>query len=148
LIDKVGLSERDAILAGGMANGSVGKALSIDIKSLLKTREEIKRIIENLTIPDHSRAEKVINSAEFFVKAGEEGLVILQTLLRDIAVLKVNGGQMINRDIEDELKAKASKWSIEETVQKFEAVVEALDKLNRNVNKSLVYESLALALAD
>lgn len=148
LMTNMGLSEKDALLAAGVSNGSIGKAISLDINQLRQTRKEIKQIIDELSTSLQPRAEKIINSADFLIKAGEEGLVILRTLLRDMAVLKVNGAQLINSDIEDELKATASKWKVEEIVKKFGATLEAMDRLNRNVNKSMVYESLALALAD
>lgn len=146
LISKLGWKEKDALFASAVANGSVGKAFSLDIESLRVAREEIKKIIMELSVSNQSKAEKVVNAAEFFIKAGEEGIVILRMLLRDMAVLQANSTRVINRDIEDELESIASNGSVEDIVKKFTATAEALERLNRNANKSLVYESLALAL--
>lgn len=102
---KKGVSEEQAALAAGLAEGRPGLALGLCDQDTLQRRRKILDSFQLLL--DHGFAA-VFRAADALV-AGDMAadLLIAVTLLRDALMIKTGGGRLLNRDLHNEIKALA-----------------------------------------
>lgn len=147
LTEKRGLDENEAILIAGLAYGSVGAALSMDIEFVRRARPALFSRIAGIASGDITNPENIFGFANQLTSIGEESLVMIRALLRDVAHKKLNRGNITNSDQGEIIDLLANKWSMDEIIRLFEKTIEAEKGIARNLQKSLVYENLLFCFA-
>jgi DNA polymerase-3 subunit delta' len=143
-------SPKDAELSARLANGSLGKALEIDLGKYREQREAMLKVLEGLTLKK-SRAILLKSSEEMndakFKDEYETRLEILENLIHDVWSLAYGKREIINQDIYPQLerishhtdKIKLAAWLTEiETLRERFAV---------NLNKKIATDALFLKMA-
>ncbi|MFN2502267.1 MAG: ATP-binding protein [Pyrinomonadaceae bacterium] len=112
LMDERAFSPDEAKLAARLAQGSIGRAVSIDVKQFRERRARMMNILVN-AIEDHNlaallRTSEEINDAKNKTSF-EEHMDILQSLIHDVWSLRVTGdaGMVVNTDLTDRLTSLA-----------------------------------------
>ncbi|MDA3832627.1 MAG: DNA polymerase III subunit delta' [Spirochaetales bacterium] len=146
-------SKQQAMTLAAIAEGSPGRASQQEQQGFLEIR---KTNIETLTNTDKNSSQLVSRvytmaqqGAELKDNA-EELLDLLTSWLRDLIVLKSKSPQtihLINQDLHN-LAETAEHWSTAALMQCFNAIATARQQLNRNCNRTLVFEVLFFALLD
>lgn len=147
LTKEKGLEEKEAFLVAGLAGGSVGRALDMDLKFVREERPKFLKSLGKLVMEDAPpSAEDVFEASESLAAAGESGLAMVNSWLNDIARVKLGDTKTVHTDLSDDLKALADRWSMKQIIKRFQATTYAHEGLAKNLNKALTYETLALAL--
>ncbi len=105
-------SDEDANLAAKLSDGSIGRALAMDVETFRDRRDSMIRVLQNL-IARTDRAA-LLRSAEEMSDAKnkdayETSLEILLTLIRDVWTLRLGGAEekVVNSDLASQLKRLA-----------------------------------------
>ena len=145
-------SPEDIPLVENLSEGSLGKALTLDLNQYRKARGELiialDACIDNLS---YHQARKVMDYLTSFKQKDRfnSNLNILQKLVRDIFILKIDpsGGMITNIDLHEKLNILSRKV----TFQQIRAAAQSLDwltkGLERNLNKNLALDQFLFTLS-
>ena len=145
------LKPQDRALAARLAEGAVGRALTLDLPAYLTSRQEALLLLRTaLREPDYSQ---LFQSTEKY-RAGADGqektlnlLRALSSLVEDLLLVVAGTPRLIrNIDIEAELARLAQGVSIEWIDNAARALVQVESGMRRNLLRSLSLDAMAVAL--
>jgi DNA polymerase-3 subunit delta' len=146
---RLALNEKEAHILVSLADGSLGKALRMELNLVLRVRREIIEKIMNL--PSYG-AERILGMAEELA-SGNDDLPLLLTMIhawyRDLLAFKVRGSSahLINVDLLKEIQEAAPKVDTPYLINRMEVIQGALWNLDRNANRQITLEAMLLDLA-
>jgi len=145
------LKPQDRALASRLAEGAVGRALTIDLSVYLASRQDALILLRNtLREPDYS----VLFRATESYRAGADGqektinlLRALGSLIEDLLLIVAGTTQLIrNLDIESELLRLAQGITVDWIDGAARAMVQVEQGMRRNLLRSLSLDALAVSL--
>ncbi len=153
LIDEKAFSFDEAHLAARLARGSIGRAVSIDVKQFRAERDRMLGVVSN-AIQTGDRAALLRTSEEMNDAKNkdrfEQNIDILESLIHDVWTLSVgaDAGRLANTDLADELgKLAANAGAIDLT--KWLAEIETMrDNFAVNINRKIAADSLFMTMAN
>lgn len=146
LIERRELTESDAALVAGLAFGSVGAALAMDMDLAQRIRPALIRRIAEVATEDRTNMEKIMGMSAQLIKLGADGLAFIRLLLSDVTSKKIGRDRIANFDMAETIDRLAQRWNIEDVAYRFEKTLEAEEGLSRNLNQNLVFENLLFAI--
>ena len=146
LVSQKGMERGAAEFLAALAMGSPGTALSAGMELLVERRRAWLEKISSLT-PRNYRA--ALTAAEELAGAREESLKFLewaQGWYRDLLLSSVGGegAEVLNRDLEEELKRQAARHSPERLLWLRSCAATTAARIQRNVNRRLALENFFL----
>ncbi|MBK7994385.1 MAG: DNA polymerase III subunit delta' [Blastocatellia bacterium] len=134
-----------------LAQGSIGRALSIDISEYLTRRQECLELLITLAIKD--KTVTLLKLAENFGRKERTEfdlyLVVLLALLQDLLHLQIsNNSSIINFDILSVLSDLAIKTPKKMFISLSSSLMALERDLIRNVNRQLALENIFLSLSN
>jgi DNA polymerase III subunit delta' len=171
--DAAARARRDATLRGVLRVRGVGDAVEVagqvvqaateDAKALTAERDEAERasllrtvgIAEGAAVPPAVRSqlsaleEEQKRRATRSLRDGiDRVLTDLQSLFRDVALLQFGrDADLINRELEDDLRAVAAAWSPQRTMVVLDQIALTRRNLEQNVAPTLALESMLITVA-
>jgi len=142
----------DAELLSLLSNGSIGRALTLDLAKFREQRDAMLKVLQSLLIE---------NNRAFLLKTAEElsdtknkdnyepSLDILQTLIHDIWKIKLEADEfsIVNRDYKTQIKLLAEKADAKR-LAKWLAEIEEMRRLFAvNLNKKIATDALFMQMA-
>ena len=156
LIRDHGYAEPAARAAAADADGSIGRALSVQSADLAKARDGAQRLLEQTARVSHAAQRMDIAKALFGSKRtpAEEReqlaacLRALSSLLRDLGLLGTSAdpSALANADLQDTLARLSGSFDTSRSLRAFAAVDRALGALERNAGSKVVADWLVLQL--
>lgn len=139
----------EARLRARLAQGSIGRALEIDLDKYRQTRNTMFELIETLGLTHE--ITKLLNASEYLGRKLEKEefethLDTLMVLLADLFHLKLNASEasLTNADIAERLRRVAEKISFDQLTGWVDRIGEILLALARNVNRQLAMDSMLM----
>jgi len=171
--DAAARARRDSTLRAALAVRGVGDAVEVaghivqaateDAKALTAERDEAERanllrtlgIAEGAPVPPAVRSqlsaleEEQKRRATRSLRDGiDRVLTDLQSLFRDVVVLQFGrDADLVNRELEPELRALAEAWPRERTLTVLDRIAETRRNLEQNVAPTLALESMLVTVA-
>jgi DNA polymerase-3 subunit delta' len=143
----------DAELLARLSNGSIGRALEMDLVKYREQREAMIKVLQSLLIQENRavllKTAEEINDAKN-KEHYEQFLDILQTLVHDLWSLTLGGDEfsIINRDYKSQLKILAEKADAKR-LAKWLAEIETMRELFAvNLNKKIAADALFMQMAN
>ena len=147
LAENEGLGAEDAAAAGALAGGSYTRALAMQKEGWIPKRRwlaaEVSRLHDQPTTVVLALAEKLAAAKAQLPDA----LAWLLSWYRDLMVYPDQPGQVLNRDLDRELRVALADGGRRARLDAMQAVQRALKALEENANPRLTMESLVLQLA-
>ncbi len=170
-------ARRDDMLRGVLAVRGVGDAVEVagrvvaaatdDAKALTAERDEAERssLLRTLGIAEGAAVPPAVRSqlsaleddqkrrATRSLRDGiDRVLTDLQSMFRDVVMLQFGRGgpaegDLINRELEPDLRALASAWSVERSLVVLDQIAETRRNLEQNVAPTLALESMLVTVA-
>jgi DNA polymerase-3 subunit delta' len=138
-------------LLARLADGSIGRALEIDLGQYRQKRELVLELIESLISGDELR---LMSAAEYLGRKLEregflEHMDALMLMLYDLFRLKLCESEesLVNIDMADRLAGLARAVNTNMVADWVERLEEILRNLNRNINRQLALERFFIACA-
>jgi DNA polymerase-3 subunit delta' len=152
LLEGRGVSPEDARARAAMSGGSPGKALDLDLPALRGRRDEIASILGALAAHPTALAEITAFGPALGGRDPDallEGLDLVESLLRDAAVVAAGAGEtpLVNQDLVREVRDLGNHLGAERAADLVRAVERLRGDLRFNVNRTIVAESLLAAVA-
>lgn len=148
LMHRLDLDEQQGHLLAALSEGSFKKALGRDRELFLDLRRDFLKAVTALSpgsvLPLFEMARERSDDKENL----PEYLEILRAFYRDV-LLTLHGRpveDLVNIDLMEKIHRIAGKETVCSTLNKIEAIQEALRLLERNVNRQLVMDNLLLRL--
>ncbi len=149
LIKNYKFAETDASILSSLSKGRLGKAVTMDYKSVYKEREEALKLIISSAKGD---MEYIFTESKNLVKKEEElpdFLELIADLLRDAIVIK--GASMrdyiIHKDINEKIGEFSAGFRMPYIINMFDAVQRTKFLLKkRNANRQLAIETMMLSM--
>jgi len=169
--DAAARARRDDMLRGVLAVRGVGDAVEVaghdDAKALTAERDDAERssLLRTLGIAEGAAVPPAVRSqlsaleddqkrrATRSLRDGiDRVLTDLQSMFRDVVMLQFGRGgraegDLINRELEPELRALASAWTVERTLVVLDRIAETRRNLEQNVAPTLALESMLVTVA-
>jgi len=149
LTDKTSLE--NCQLRACFSNGSIGKALDLDLETMLKERDEMLAVLEAWVASPRfqtifERCEKEPLRSKLRKKiSGLSFLDSLLTLCHDVYFLQVDtSNRVVNEDQIGRLRRISDGLTLEELRYLISGVTEAQQDIRRNVNPRMCFETLWL----
>ncbi|NIS60955.1 MAG: DNA polymerase III subunit delta' [Proteobacteria bacterium] len=148
LRSRLGLKREEAHMLASLADGSLGKALQMDLDFVHRTRREIiEKIID---LPSYG-PEQILGLAEEMTNSSDNLpmlLTMIHTWYRDLLSYKERGSraQLINIDLSLEIHEAAPGTDIPSLIRRMEVIQGTLWNLDRNANRQLTLEAMLLDL--
>ena len=145
---RLGLAREEAHILASLADGSLGKALQMDLDFVLGMRREI--IGKIIALPSYG-AGQIFGLAEELA-TGNDDLPMLLTMIhawyRDLLTYREGGKevQLIHIDLSDEIQRAAPGTDTPSLIHRMEVIREALWNLDRNANRQITLEAMLLDL--
>ncbi|MBI2365872.1 MAG: DNA polymerase III subunit delta' [Deltaproteobacteria bacterium] len=144
LMSKEGINQDDASLRAALSMGSLGAAIRFDKDELLEKRRSWAALLLSLKDGDYRGA---IEAAEAIASNKEESLRFLEwteTWYRDLLVHAAteNSEEMVNVDMLTEIGSQSAKGNFERMLASFAQTARAAGRIQRNLNRRMVLESL------
>jgi len=142
------LKKEEAHILASLADGSLGKALQMDLDFVLRMRREI--IGKIIDLPSYG-AEQILGLAEELATRNDD-LPMLLTMIhawyRDLLTYKErgSGAQLINIDLSHEIQKVAPGTDTPSLIHRMEVIQGALWNLDRNANRQITLEAMLLDL--
>jgi DNA polymerase-3 subunit delta' len=145
---RLNLKSEEAHILACLADGSLGKALGMDLDLVLRTRREI--IGKIIDLPSYA-AEEILGFAEELATSNEDLptlLSIIHSWYRDLLTHKErrSGAQLINIDLSQEIQKAALGMDSSSLINRMEVIQEALWNVDRNANRQITLEAMLLDL--
>jgi DNA polymerase-3 subunit delta' len=156
LVRDHGIDDSDARVTAADAEGSVGRALALEVGDLTAARTAARQLLEQVArVSEPSR--RIAGVKELWGKkrtAAEERaqlaacLRVVSSMLRDLCALDsgVPESGLSNADLRGELERLASSYDSDRTIRAFGVVDQALGALQRNASPKVVANWLAVHL--
>ena len=152
LIQNESMSAPDAKLLARTSQGSLGRALSIDVDDYRERRSSMLAILDSLTVnPDRVQ---LLRSSEELAAAKdrddyEQMLDVLESLIRDAWALALGHGEetVVNYDLLKELKKIAGALSSEQAAAWLSQIEELRGALEVNLNRRIATDALVMTMA-
>ncbi|MFO8111423.1 MAG: DNA polymerase III subunit delta' [Desulfosalsimonadaceae bacterium] len=149
LVEHRGMTPENAMIVASMANGSIGRALSIcDDDWILHHR---RRVIEQMEIIFRKAAGQDLCFSEMLAQDRKKlgfSLEIMKSWLRDLAVSQYFPEKVCNRDIRGQLAALAKTVDMDGLIEKTDAVWQAERAVKTNANARLAIEAMMMRLSE
>lgn len=144
LIKEHNLSTEEARILSGLSQGSLGQALRLKERDILKKREEL---IRNIMYQDNNFWDNMFTLSTFKVSFLET-LDILAMWYRDLLVLKIGGSQseLLNLDKKETLELFAQSYSLESLDKIINLIFEVRRETEQNLNPKLLCQRLLLEI--
>jgi DNA polymerase III subunit delta' len=142
-------TEESRLLAR-IAEGSIGRALSLDVDEFLEARRVMLGLLDVIVVGrDPTR---LINAADYLGKKLDRDTFIrhidvLLMLFEDLFRLKLGEGTpaLINADVGDRLERLASRIGVQRVMAWASQLEEIKQRLPRNINRQLAMEAMLLS---
>lgn len=152
LTSKRNLGREDALLCARLANGGVGRALSIDLNAFRSQREAMLSVLRAIIV-DHNgpatlriseRMNDAANKDRF-----EETLDIMQTLVHDVWLVRLgsSGEKLVNCDIESDLATLANGIEAPRLADWLREIETMREGLAVNINRKIATDALFMQMA-
>ena len=146
------LSSQDRILVSRIAGGSVAKALAFDLPTYKVHRQEVIHLIEACVgklnyVSANKQIREILDKKAF--SYFEEKMQILQSLLRDVYLLKLDPSTpfLINLDLIELLDHLGQSISLDQ-IQRASSILWHLERgASRNLNKNLALDQFVFELS-
>lgn len=142
----------DAELLARLANGSIGRALEMNLEKYRQQREMMIKILQSLLL-ENNRAF-LLKTAEEMNDAKnkdvfEQFLDILQTLIHDVWSLKLGADEfgVVNRDYKSQLKILAEKTDAKRLAAWLTEIEKMRELFAVNLNKKIAADALFMQMA-
>lgn len=152
LIEERAFSPDEARLAARLSRGSIGRAVSINVKKFRASRERMLGVITNV-IETGNRAAllqiaETMNDAKN-KDAFEDNLDILQSLIHDIWTMRVGGDttRIVNTDLSEKLASLAEYSGSADLPAWLEAIDAMRGNLTVNINRKIAADALFVSMA-
>jgi DNA polymerase III subunit delta' len=139
----------EARLRARLAQGSIGRALEINLDEYRETRNTMFELIETLGVS--REITKLLSASEYLGRKLEKEefenhLDTLMVLLADLFHLKLNASEasLTNADIAERLKLVADKLILDQITGWVDRIEEILLALARNVNRQLAMDAMLI----
>lgn len=143
-------SADEARLRARLAQGSIGRALEIDLEQYREMRGKMLEVIETLAFTRD--IEKLLSASEYLGRRldkdeFEEHLDTLMVLLSDVFHIKLNQPEesMTNADITGPLNRVADTVTIAQITGWVDRIEEIFRAMPRNVNRQLAIDAMLIA---
>ncbi|HSE97953.1 MAG TPA: DNA polymerase III subunit delta' C-terminal domain-containing protein, partial [Blastocatellia bacterium] len=130
-----------------LAQGSIGRALEIDLGEYRDKRRIMIELVEAFSI--RRDAVRLINAAEHLGRklereAFEAHMEVLLVLLADLFHLKLDASadSLVNADVSDRLARVAEAVTLDQIMGWVEKIEELLQDLVRNINRTIALEGM------
>lgn len=142
----------DAEILSKYANGSLGRALQMDVGKFRDQRDAMYKVLQSLLVKQDRaallRAAEEINDAknkDFF----EIYLNILQTLIHDVWILRLGLEEenLVNVDLKNDLKRLAEHATTKNLATQLSEIEVTLGNLNVNLNRKIAADALFMQMA-
>lgn len=153
LVNRKGLSAREADLLANLAKGSLAKALSLVASGWIERREWILRMIEKKPA-GQSPLDRVTTLLAFSEKLAQEknriddALEILKIWFRDLMVYRLSPDLIVNKDLSHMLKRRSEGAAMHDLVWSYDAVQSAQEKITGNANPRLTLDVMMMKLTE
>ncbi|MEP7075455.1 MAG: DNA polymerase III subunit delta' [Acidobacteriota bacterium] len=151
LISKGTFETADADLAARLSNGSVGRALSLNLVKFRGQREVMLGVVRSVLLDDDRTAmlrisERMNDAAN--KDSYEETLDILQTVIRDVWLVRIGDeAKVVNADILAELQ-EGAKYAVPDRLAEWERQIETMrEGLEVNINRKIATDALFMEMA-
>ena len=144
LITNKGIEKEEARFLAAVSMGSLGAALRLDKEEFLERRRSWAEKVLSLTSGDYRAASA---AAEAIASNKEECLQFLEwaeTWYRDLLVHTVtkNSAETVNVDMLAQIQSQSAKSEVEQLLSTFAQTARAAGRIQRNLNRRMVLESL------
>ncbi|AJF06420.1 DNA polymerase III subunit delta' [Geoalkalibacter subterraneus] len=148
LMHRLDLDEQQGHLLAALSEGSFKKALGRDRELFLDLRRDFLKTVTALSPGSVLPLFELSRARSDDKESLPEYLEILRAFYRDV-LLTLHGRpveDLVNIDLMEKIRRIAGKETVSSTLNKIEAIQEALHLLERNVNRQLVMDNLLLRL--
>jgi DNA polymerase-3 subunit delta' len=151
LIEKKGALPTDAESIAKLSAGSIGKALNFDLGMFRAQRDAMLDVLKRALIEKDRaallQASETLNDAKN-KDAYEENLDILETLIRDIWMIKLgNETEIVNTDILNDLSRLAEDISQQTAAAWLNEIERLRQSFLVNINRKIVTDALFIEMA-
>jgi len=153
LRERPGMSEEDALVLVGLAEGCPGRALELENDEVLAIRREVIKVLTSAVDGEIGNIEKALllagQAAE--LERGLDSLLDLLLIYFKDVMIRVAGvvrQGAVSESTRRELEMGRERWSLDRLSDNMRFVDEAKSALSRNCNRGLVCEVLFLRLLD
>jgi len=146
LVELRGLDRQTATTLAVLTKGSLGKALSVDGEKWTIWR---KRLLEQVASLSTRSVQPVFAFADTLSRDKDklfDALDMIMTWFRDILMCKVSPERIINKDCAAEIQHALQGQSVNELLEKMEAVHATQTAISRNSNPRLALEVMMMRL--
>ena len=147
IVKEHGLKPQAAEIISAMAHGSFSNAQMMIEQNWMHHRKWILSEIRSLSLQPMARlfalAEKLSREKEMLA----ERLEIIKIWFRDLIVNRYDTGQIINKDVVDQIGIASRQTDMAMLLTKFEAIQHAQNRLTASTNLRLSMERLLIQLA-
>ena len=145
------LKSQERALVARLAEGAVGRALKMELKTWLDSRQDALIVLRTaLRDPDYSQLFRATESYRAGAEGQEKTVLLLRTmgsLLEDLLLVVAGTPQLIrNIDLEQELVRMAQGLSVEWIDGAAQALVKVEQGLRRNLLRSLSLDAMAVGI--
>ena len=145
------VSPEDARLLSRVARGSIGRALAADLASYKRQRDAMLDVVSALAVT-HDRARLLRASEEMndakHKEEYEPRLDVLATLVRDVWVLSLGAGQVVNEDLRPQLSKIGAGVDSRRAARWLSQLEQHRGRLDVNVNRKVATDALFLSMAE
>lgn len=149
LCQERGIHVHTARILSFLSEGSLGRAMTMDSQSVMEKREQLISEVCNIKL---SQAKRFLVLSESLGKSSDDlidTLGIFMSWFRDVMILKNAQGNcppIIHVDRLDKLKEWSMRFSNQHLLEILTCINESKKAIKRNVNKSLVLESMLFSI--
>jgi len=145
------LTQADARLFASASQGSVGRALSLDMQLYKQQREAMMKVLEALTVTNDRarllRSSEELNDAKIKDEY-ETRLDVLETLIHDVWALSLNANdKIVNEDLKDDLKNFSENVSSKHAADWIKRIETVREQLAVNINRKVATDALFMDMA-
>ncbi len=152
LLDTKKFAIDDAELLSLLSNGSIGRALTLDLAKFREQRDAMLKVLQSLLIENNRafllKTAEEMNDAKN-KDAYEQFLDILQTLIHDVWKVKLGGNEftVVNRDYKTQIKLLAEKIDAKRLAKWLTEIERMRELFIVNLNKKIATDALFMQMA-
>jgi len=150
LINDFQIAPENARLISSYSQGSLGKALEMDVSDVQEKRHEILAFLNKISFKE---IDLVFKKSKEWSNDSRRVETILQTtlnLIRDMAILKITGKEkfITNLDVKDKLMSLSNSLNLKQLLELFNTVEETIRYFKRNINIQLLLDLLFIKICN
>lgn len=152
LINERAYSHHEAVLAGRLARGSIGRAVTIDTAEFREQRSRMFEVLKH-ALETGDRAALLKTSGELNDAKNKEhfaeNLDILASLIHDVWSLGISGDRerIVNNDLENELTSLAEHSQVTRLPDWLELIEAMRENFMVNINRKVATDAMFMAMA-